>query len=176
MLFRLVYENSKLSDEIALIKQMKSQPLDNLKRQLVKLEEEVEKKNSIISSFQDKCHSQENVIEEKCCKEVALASKITSTEMALEQTCTMLASLQFEVSSLSSTVETAQMKDDAHYRKLLLELSNKCNQLEKEKKFIAQEVMKVTGKASKNLELLKLENLKLTVSMEVKKNEFVEYL
>ena len=45
--------------------------------------------------------------------------------MALEQTCTMLASLQFEVSSLSSTVETAQMKDDAHYRKLLLELSNK---------------------------------------------------
>ena len=54
MLFRLVYENSKLSDEIALIKQMKSQPLDNLKRQLVKLEEEVEKKNSIISSFQDK--------------------------------------------------------------------------------------------------------------------------
>ena len=52
-----MFENARLSDEIALTKQMKIQPLVELKQQLAELEQEIETKNSIILSFQDKVNS-----------------------------------------------------------------------------------------------------------------------
>ena len=72
-----------------------------------------------------KCRSLENVVREKSWQETMYSSKISSTEKVLEQTYSLLNNLQIEVSSMTNDVESAQLKDEAYYRGLFLDLSNK---------------------------------------------------
>ena len=56
-------------------------------------------------------------------------SKMASTEKALEHTYSLLNNLQIEVSSMTNDVESAQLKDEAYYKQLFLDLSNKVGYL-----------------------------------------------
>ncbi|KAK4029361.1 hypothetical protein OUZ56_022359 [Daphnia magna] len=163
---KIVAENQRLNDDILKFKEYKpEEPNEVIKRKLKNAEKQLQGKDCLILSLQEELRTINESLKEKLCHDKHYASRITSTENALEQTKVLLSNLQLETSVLVKNIEKTKKTDEQDHQRDLMMLADRCAQSDHERRVIARQVIKATSKARKTTDLLKQENSLLSFTI-----------
>ncbi|XP_057366083.1 cingulin-like protein 1 [Daphnia carinata] len=163
---KILADNHRLNDDILKLKEYKpEEPNEVVKRKLKNAEKQLQSKDCLILSLQEELRTINESLKEKLCYDKQYASRIASTENALEQTKVLLSNLQLETSVLVKNVEKTRKTDEQDHQRDLMMLADRCAQSDHDRRVIARQVLKATSKARKTTDLLKQENSLLSFTI-----------
>lgn len=159
---KLQCENQHLQAEILDLQGKTDQPLLEMKEALKKCQDNLQTKEKAIHQLQSQLEVTQRLLGDRESRECRLLSKIASTELALEQTHSLLGALQSESNTLMARLEesynTIAHEHELEKQSIIMDLGSKFIKSDQEKKDIARQVLSATKKATKNVRQLKQEN------------------